>query len=125
MKIAMIVIRTLMGLLLLFASVSYFFNLTPPPTNMPQSAITYNEGLAIVKLMTLVKAVELICGLMFLIGRYVTLAVVLIFPIVINIVLFHGVVMPSGLGPGLFLLFGELFLAYYYRRNYAPLFAAK
>jgi putative oxidoreductase len=48
-----------------------------------------------------------------------------IFPILINIVLFHGVVLPSGIGPGLFLLLGDLFLAYYYRKNYATLFAVK
>lgn len=124
MKIAMIVIRTLMGLLLLFASVSYLFHLFPiPPMTGPTKL--YNEGIAVVNLMFYVKVIELICGLAFVSGRFVTLAVVVIFPIIINIVLFHAIVQPSGLPAGGFLLIGDLFLAYYYRKNYASLFAVK
>ena len=124
MKIAAIIIRTLMGLLLLFASVSYFFHTMKEP--MPVGAAkTYNEGLAVVHLMDYVKAIELVCGLLLVIGRYVTLAVLVIFPILINIVLFHAVIDPKDVGAGLALLLGNFFLAYYYRRNYASLFAAK
>lgn len=124
MKIAMIVIRTLMGLLLLFASVSYLFHLFPiPPMTGPTKL--YNEGIAVVNLMFYVKIIELICGLAFVSGRFVTLAVVVMFPIIINIVLFHAIVQPSGLPAGGFLLIGDLFLAYYYRKNYESLFAVK
>ncbi|AMR31098.1 DoxX family protein [Mucilaginibacter sp. PAMC 26640] len=125
MKITMIVIRTLMGLLLLYASIAYFFNLNGKPPVMPQPAITYNAGLAVVHLMTVVKAVELLCGIMFITGRFVTLAVVLLFPISVNIVLFHAVVMPATIGAGVFILLGNLFLAWYYRKNYVPLFSMK
>lgn len=122
MKITMIIIRTLMGLLLLFASVTYLFKLFPIPPAEGDMKI-YNDGLAVVNLMFYVKVIELLCGLAFLSGRFVTLAVIVILPIILNIVLFHGIVAPSGLGPGVFLLAGDLFLAYYYRRNYASLFA--
>lgn len=120
----MIIVRTLMGLLLLFASITYFFKLVPVP---PATGLTkvYNEGLAVVSLMNIVKVVELLCGLAFITGRFVTLAVVLIFPILFNIVLFHAVVAPGGILPGAFLMVGDLFLAYYYRRNYVSLFAVK
>lgn len=124
MKIAMIVVRTLMGLLLLFASVTYFFKLVPVPA-MTGATKTYNEGLAVVGIMNIVKVLELLCGLAFVTGRFVTLAAVVIFPIAINIVLFHAVVAPSGLPAGVFLLVGDLFLAYYYRQNYRTLFAVK
>lgn len=124
MKITMIVVRTLMGLLLLFASISYFFKLVPVPP-VAGLAKTYNEGLAVVGIMNIVKVLELLCGLAFVTGRFVTLAAVVIFPIVFNIVLFHAVVAPSGLPSGVFLLVGDLFLAYYYRHNYRTLFAVK
>jgi uncharacterized membrane protein YphA (DoxX/SURF4 family) len=124
MKIAMIIVRTLMGLLLLFASVTFLFKLVPiPPAE--GLAKTYNDGLAVVNAMFVVKVLELLCGLAFVTGRFVTLAAVVIFPIIINILMFHGIVYPAGLGPGLFLLVGDLFLAYYYRKNYALLFSAK
>ncbi|MXV16035.1 DoxX family protein [Hufsiella ginkgonis] len=124
MKIAMIVVRSLMGLLLLFASVTYLFKLFPVPA-MEGAIKTYNEGLAVVNMMFYVKIIELICGIAFLTGRFVTLAVVVIFPIILNIVLFHAVVQPAGLPAGVFLLVGNLFIAYYYRKNYAPLFSMK
>lgn len=120
----MIVIRTLIGLLLLFASVTYLFKLVPVPPATGQAKV-YNDGLAIVNLMFYVKIIELLCGLAFITGRFVTLAAILILPVAFNIVLFHGVVAPSGIGPGAFLLLGDLFLIYYYRRNYASLFAVK
>ena len=125
MKIAMIVIRTLMGLLLIWASVAYFFNLMAAPPNLPQAVIAYNKGLAVAHVMTVAKAVELICGIMLITGRYVKLAIVLLFPIALNIVLFLGFLMPASVAPGVFLLAGDLFLAWYYRHAYEPLLAAK
>ncbi|GGH09315.1 DoxX family protein [Mucilaginibacter phyllosphaerae] len=126
MKIAMIVVRTLMGLLLLFASVVFLFKIQMGKMpEMSEATKTYNEGLAIVNLMFYVKIIELICGLALVTGRFVTLAVVVIFPILINIVLFHAITSPAQLGAGAFLLAGDLFLAYYYRARYAPLFLAK
>lgn len=124
MKIAMIIVRTLMGLLLLFASVTYLFKLIPIPPATGQAKV-YNDGLAIVNLMLYVKIIELCCDLAFVTGRFITLASLVILPIIFNIVLFHGTVAPSGIGPGAFLLIGDLFLIYYYRKNYASLFTVK
>ncbi|MFD0766549.1 DoxX family protein [Mucilaginibacter lutimaris] len=125
MKIAMIIVRTLMGLFLLFASVSYFFNLVKAPAVMPEPVITYNKGIAVAHILTIVKSIELICGLLLVIGRFATLATILIFPITVNIVLFHAYADPANIGGGILLLVFNLFMAYYYRKNYAPLFAVK
>jgi putative oxidoreductase len=126
MKIAMIIIRTLMGLLLLFASIVFLFHIQMGKMpEMSEPAKTYNAGLATVHIMNIVKVIELICGLMFVTGRFVALANIVIFPIVINILLFHATLAPSGVPAAAFLLIGCLFLAYYYRKNYAPLFAVK
>ncbi|MBD1393458.1 DoxX family protein [Mucilaginibacter glaciei] len=125
MKIAMIIVRTLMGLFLLFASVSYFFELVKPTTPPPPAAVTYTTGLAVAHLMPIVKGIELICGLLLLIGRFATLATIVIFPITVNILLFHGFADPANIGGGVLLLVLNLFMAYYYRKNYASLFAVK
>ena len=125
MKIAMIIIRTLMGLFLLFASVSYFFELVKPPAVMPEATITYNKGLAVAHILPIVKGIELICGLLLVIGRFATLATLVIFPITVNIILFHAYADPANIGGGIILLVFNLFMAYYYRKNYAPLFALK
>ena len=121
MKIAAVIVRTLMGLLFLFASIAYFFKLVnpPPPTGAMK---TFNDGLeAAVYLMPTVKVIELICGLLFVIGRFVPLALVLIAPIIVNIVLVHAFLGPEGLPLAGFLVVAEIFLLYYYRDRYRPL----
>lgn len=126
MKIAGVVVRTLIGLLFLFASITYFLNLTPPPEGLTGETKTFFDGIAASKyIMPVSKVFELICGLMFVSGRFVALAVVLIFPIALNIFLINAIHMPSGLAIALPLLVGILFLAYSEREKYAPLFAAK
>lgn len=86
MKIATIIIRTLIGLLLLFASLSYFFNLMPAEPITNDNFKAFNMGLvASTYLFPLAKSIELICGLAFVSGRFVTLANILILPITVNI----------------------------------------
>jgi putative oxidoreductase len=127
MKIAMIIVRTLMGLMFLFASVVVLFkiNMGKMP-EMSEANKTFMAGItASGYLMTFIKVTELVCAILFLIGRYVTLATVVIFPIVINILLTHIFVAPEGVPTAVALLIGNLFLAYYYRKNYVTLFSAK
>jgi uncharacterized membrane protein YphA (DoxX/SURF4 family) len=121
MKIAMIIVRTLMGALLVFSSLAYFFNLlTPPP--LEGAMKTFNEGLAASGyFFTLLKVTELVCGVLLLTGRFVPLALVIFAPVAINIVLTHAFLAPEGIGPGLFLFLAGIFLAYYYRDAFKPL----
>lgn len=125
MKIATIVVRVLLGLLFLFASISYFAGLiTPPEVTGPMKV--FNDGLeASVYIMPVVKAIELICGIAFVVGRYVRLAVVVIFPIVVNIVGVHAFLAPEGLPVALFVLFATLFLVYANREHYRSLLVSK
>lgn len=125
MKIAVIVVRSLIGLLLLFASISFFFNLVPQPV-LQGDIKTFMLGInASGYLMKLIKITELVCGIAFITGRFVTLANVVIFPVVLNIFLFHAFLDPAAIGPAVFLLIGVLFLAWYHRKNYESLFVAK
>lgn len=124
MKIAYIIVRTLLGGMLLFASISYFFDLMKQPP-VPHDVQTYMAGISLVHIMTIVKTIELICGLAFITGFYNTLAAVVIFPIMINIVLFHVFLEPAELPVMIVLLVFNLFIAYYYRDNYKTLFTAK
>ncbi len=124
MRIAVIVVRSLMGLLFLFASVTYFFKLITPPTAVGPIQV-FNAGLeASVYLLPTVKVIELLCGLAFLSGRFVALATVLIAPIIVNIVLVHAFLDPQGLPAALFLVFANAFVAYARREQYKPLFKA-
>jgi putative oxidoreductase len=125
MKIAVIIVRTLVGLMFLFASITYFLNLVSPAEMSGRPRI-FMEGLAASGyIMPVVKALELLCGLAFVSGKFVALAVVIIFPIAVNILLIHTILLPEGLLPANLLFLGILFLAYSEREKYKPLLAIR
>jgi len=124
MKIAMIIVRTLMGLLFVFSSVVYFLMVmgyvpTPP---MEGPLKTFNEGLAASGyFMILLKVTEFVCGLMLLTGRFVPLALVILSPIIINILAVHLFLDRTTLPVAIVLVLANLFLAYCYRDAFKPL----
>jgi putative oxidoreductase len=125
MKIAMIIVRTLMGLLFLFASIVVLFKLVPKP-ELTGTVKTFNDGIESVGyFVPLLKITELLCGLAFLAGRYVPLATVVIAPVIVNILFFHAFVDRTGLPAAIFLVLANIFVAYYYRASYAGILAAK
>lgn len=125
MRIAILVVRYTMGLLFLFASITYLLKLWPAP-ELTGDMKTFSAGLdASGYLMYLVKGIELLCGIAFVSGRYVTLATVLIAPITVNILCVHLFLDQTGLLVAIFLVLGNLFLAYNHRENFESLFVAK
>lgn len=127
MKYAVIIIRTLIGLLFLFASIAYFaFPAPPPPEGISENTKAFLAGLDASKyILPVTKIFELLCGLLFVSGRFVALAVVLIFPIALNILLVNAIHTPSRLPIAIPLFLGILFLAYTEREKYVPLFSSK
>jgi len=121
MKIALIIVRSLMGLLFLFSSITFLFKLITPPE--PTGAMKiFSDGLeASVYLLSTVKIIELICGIAFLSGRFVPLAAVLISPIIVNIFLIHAFLAPEGLPIAIFLVLANSFIAYNHCESYKPL----
>lgn len=129
MKIAVIIVRTLVALMFLFAAGTYFAAVVFHAFKMPEqtgSLKTFNDGMAASGyLMMLVKITELVCALLLLFGRYVALALVALFPVMVNIVFVNAFLSPSGLALVIPLLIAFLFLAYTQREKYAPLFTSK
>lgn len=124
MKIATIVIRTLIGLLLLFASIGFFLKLLPEPTTTGDFKAFQLGLVASTYLMPMAKSIELLCGLSFVTGRYVTLANILILPITLNILFINFFLTPEGIPVALFMFIGNIFLIYRYWKNYKSLFVA-
>jgi putative oxidoreductase len=125
MKIAIIIARILMGLMFLNASIGYFFNLYPAPPKLPDNVATYMAGISVVHLLEIVKAIELLCAIAFLAGRYVALANIVLLPITFNILLMHAMIDPSSLAIIVIVFLLHLFLIYAYRKHYITLFKAK
>jgi putative oxidoreductase len=125
MKIAMIIVRTLMGLLFLFASIVVLFNLVPKP-ELTGAVKTFNDGMdAAPYFLPVLKVTELLSGIAFVTGRFVPLATVVIAPVIVHIFLFHLFLDTTGLPVAIFLVLANIFVAYYYRSSYKGLLEAK
>lgn len=126
MKIAFIIVRSLLGLLFAWASLAYFLNLVEAPPIPPGRLLTFNQGLeASGYILAIVKSVELACAIAFLSGYFVPLAAVVIFPVTVNIVMIHSLLAPETLPLALFVLAANLFIAWYCRANYRGLLNPK
>ena len=125
MKIATLVARIALGLIYTVFSAAFFFNLLP--NELPEgSAGQFVMGLAASGyIMYVVKVIELVCGIALLFGRFVPLASVVIFPITLNIFLFHAFLAPDGLIMGIVMLAGNLLLFYRHRDSYGSMLAWK
>src|SRR5688572_23203240 len=110
MKIAVIIVRVLMGLLFLFASITVLFNLIPPPELTGRTKIFMDGVNASRYLMPLIKITELLCGIAFVSGYFVPLATVVIAPVTVSILLFHVFVDTSGLPVAIALVLANIFL---------------
>jgi hypothetical protein len=86
----------------------------------------FNDGLtASGYFFPLLLGTEFVSGILLLIGRFVPLALVILAPIIINILMVHVFMDPSGLPVAIFLVLASIFLAYYYRKAFAPLLTPK
>ena len=93
------------------------------PPAPPQAAAFAGALFASGYLFPLLKATEVVAGLLLLGGLFVPLALAVLAPIIINIVGFHLFLAPSGLPLPLAVLAAELYLAWSYRarlRAHAP-----
>jgi len=125
MKIAAVIIRTLLGLLFIYASAMFFLK-KAPETEQTEAFKIFNAGLVASNyIMPLAKGLEMICGLAYLSGYYITLANLLILPVTLNILMININLSPEHLPIGIFVFAANLFMIYYYRHNYKSLFNAK
>ncbi len=125
MKIATIIVRLLFGLLFFAASIVVLFNLVPPQ-EMKGPTKTFMEGIiASGYLLKFIKITELVCSIAFIVGRFVPLATVVIFPITLNILFFSIFTSHEGVAMSVVILLANLFLAYACRKHYTLLLAPK
>ncbi len=125
MKTTTTIIRILIGLLLLFVSIGYFLKLMPEPTTTGDFKAFSLGMVSSVYLMPLAKLVELLCGLAFIFDRFVTLASILVLPIILNILFIDYYLAPQALPISIFLFLGNFFLIYKHWNNYKSIFSVK
>lgn len=122
MKIAIIIVRVLLGLMYLFASVVYFINYTREAPKLSADQTTFMAGvMASVYLMPLIKVTELVSAILLLIGRTAPLGAIIIFPVTLNIFLYHAFLGPQQLPMVAVMLIFNIFLLFAYHKKYLPI----
>lgn len=97
MKIASMIARYLMGLGFLLFGLNGIFNFLPQPPLPTGPAGDYLKALAASHYMVPVSILEVIAAVLLLVNRYVPLALTILAPILVNILIFHICMLPTGL----------------------------
>ena len=97
MKILTHVSRFLLGLIFLVFGLNGFLHFIPMP---PPSGVAgqFLGSMFVTKYLLFVFAIQVIGGILLLINRYVPLALTILGPVIVNILLFHSLMNPEGLG---------------------------
>jgi putative oxidoreductase len=110
MKILNNISRFLLGLIFLVFGLNGFLHFIPMP---PPSGVAgqFLGSMFVSKYLLFVFAIQLIGGVLLLINRYVPIALTILGPVIVNILLFHSLMNPEGLGLALFVavLWGVVF----------------
>jgi putative oxidoreductase len=122
MRLVTLIIRLLLGAIMLFASISYFFNLGDQPVPTGEMTTIMTGFLATKYLLPLVKITELLVGITLISGKFIKLGIIVLLPISINIFLIHAFISPTELPIAFFVLGANIFLINSYRNSYKNLF---
>ena len=124
MKILTHISRFLSGLIFLLFGLNGFLHFIPmaAPSGI---AGQFLGSMFVTKYLLFVFAIQIIGGVLLLINRYVPIALTILGPIVVNILLFHGLMEPAGLGLALLvtILWGVVFASA--RSAFAGIFQAR
>jgi len=124
MKIAATIARYLMGLIFVVFGLNGFFHFLPQTLPSEPLAVQYATVLMTSHYLVLIFLLQLVGGLLLLANRFVPLALTILAPIIVNILLFHSLMNPEGIGPGLFVTICWFLVFVRVRGAFAGLFQA-
>lgn len=124
MSKVILVVRILLGLMFFVFGLNGILHFIPAPPMPDNDASRMAAILMRSHWMTFVALLQVIGGLLLLVGRYVPLALVILGPIIVNILLYHFLLDRHGVAAGLVAAVLEVFLIWVYRRSFRGLFDA-
>ena len=122
MKIATIIARLLLGLAFTVFGLNFFLNFIPAPPPPPGLAGDFFKVFTASGMAYAIGAVQLVSGVLLLIGRFVPLALTMLAGMIFNILVIHVLMAPAGIGPGIVVAILEVFLVWSYRDRFAGIF---
>ena len=122
-----IIARVLLGLIFVVFGANFFLHFihNPPPDPTSRAGQFLGGLFASGYFFQVLKVLEILIGLLLLSGFYTPLALILIFPISLNILLFHAILAPHGVILPLIIFILNIYLAWVYRAAYTQLFEHK
>jgi putative oxidoreductase len=124
MKVVAIIARILLGLMFVVFGLNPFLKFLPMP---PLEGVwgQFLGALVVSHYVWLVGAVQVISGMLLLVGRYVPLAIALSGPVVLNIIAYHLTMQHGGSQLAVLATICWAILFWRYRASFAPLWVAK
>ena len=125
MKIVTMIARYLLGLMFLVFGANNFLNFIPMGPMPTGLAGKFAGVLFEAHYFYVVGAVMVISAILLLVNRFVGLGLTLLGPVLFNILTFHLLMAPSGIGAGAFATLLWLLVAWEHRIVFERLFAAR
>jgi putative oxidoreductase len=126
LKTWVLIARCLLGFIYLLFGLDYFFHFIPYQplhTGKPGALVAGLKGTGYIYPM--MKTIQILAGLSLLLDRYAPFAAVVVFPISLNVFLFHTILVPSGWLMGVTLMVPNVFLGWAYWKYYRAMFTVK
>ncbi len=123
MRLAATIARYLLGLMFLIFGLNGFFHFIPQPPPKSELALQYFTVLSASHYMVPVFLLQVAGGLLLLANRYIPLALLLLAPVLVNILMFHVLMAPEGLPPGVLATILWLLVFWSVRGAFAGIFS--
>jgi hypothetical protein len=121
LKITTIIARSLLGVIFVVFGSNMFLQFIPMPPPPEGPARDFMTALFVSHHLYLVGTLQVAGGVLLLTGRWAPLGLTLLGPVVVNILAFHVLMSPAGLGMAVVVSAVALFLVWRYRENFAGL----
>ncbi|HEV7474893.1 MAG TPA: hypothetical protein VGN90_12650 [Pyrinomonadaceae bacterium] len=125
MKILNLIARILLGLIFVVFGLNgflNFLNMGPMPAGLAGQFI---GALAMSHYFWVIAGLQVAGGSLLLVNRYVPLGLVLLGPVIVNIVLYHVFLNPSGVAPAVVVVILWLIVFYGQRQYFSGIFAQR
>jgi len=121
MKIATLIVRILLGIIFVFFGSNAFLRFLPMPPLPEGTAGLYLKAFFESGYVYAIGGMQLISGLLLLIGKFVPLGLTILGAIIFNIWCFHLLMAPEGFPPALVVTLLWAFLIWSYRARFAEI----
>ena len=126
MRIMVIIARVLLGLVFFVFGLNGFLHFMPNPPPTPAAGEFFGALIKTGYMFLLIFGTQVLGGALLLVGVAVPFALVILAPVIVHIIFFHMYLspVPMQLAIAFIVAACELFLAWYYRSAFAPLFSS-